>query len=127
MSHFTKVQTELRHAEYLIKALHAHGAVEKVLENSEVRGWQGKKKRAEIAAILQGKYDVGFNQNADGNYEAEADWSMMGRKLASDFMNEVKRRYALELVTAETAKRGFTIGQQTEKENGEVVLVVRKW
>jgi hypothetical protein len=41
--------------------------------DADIRGYSGQKVRADIVAVLEGEYDIGWSLNSDGSYDFIAD------------------------------------------------------
>ena len=130
MSHFTKVQTQIKDLVCLRKALDQLGWKYKYSEQGvEVRGWRGQTTKAEMA-IDMGKYDVGVVKQADGTYSLEADWwgveTTRGLK-EEEVVKELNAKYAYQRVVAAVEEQGYTIDQNAVQKDGSVKLTVSKW
>jgi hypothetical protein len=64
MSHFSTLRTKITDAEILKNSLRDLGL--QVKTNADVRGYNGQRLRADIVAVLEGDYDLGWSRNADG-------------------------------------------------------------
>ena len=73
MSHFTKLNLEIKNIEALKVAATAMGMV--VAENEKARGWSGNKMKADYVIKGPGRYDIAVVNNGKA-YDLVADWSM---------------------------------------------------
>ena len=71
MSHFSTLRTKVTDAEILKQSLSDLGIATKT--EADVRGYNGQRVRADIVAVLDGEYDLGWSRNADGSFDLIAD------------------------------------------------------
>ena len=71
MSHFSTLRTKIADAEILTNSLRDLGI--SVKTEADVRGYNGQKVRADIVAVLEGEYDLGWSENSDGTFDLIAD------------------------------------------------------
>lgn len=112
MSHFTKVQSNIKNEEALQMAVSDLGL--SLVVNGKARGWQGNSMKGDYVIPLQGPYDVALIKNADGVFEIHADW--MGSSVAKQIGergNKLLQAYAIASVKMEAAARGMDIEQET--------------
>lgn len=64
MSHFSTLRTKITDAEILKSSLRDLGI--SVNSNADVRGYNGQRVRADLVAVLDGEYDLGWSRNSDG-------------------------------------------------------------
>ena len=62
MSHFSTLRTKITDAEILKTSLRDLGI--NVKTETDLRGYQGQRVRADIVAILEGEYDLGWSRNS---------------------------------------------------------------
>ncbi|MGK7915948.1 MAG: DUF1257 domain-containing protein, partial [Prochloraceae cyanobacterium] len=67
MSHFSTLRTKITDAVILTNSLRDLGI--NVKTNAEVRGYNGQQVRADIVAVLEGEYDLGWSENGDGTFD----------------------------------------------------------
>ncbi|MFM2302688.1 MAG: hypothetical protein RLZZ135_91, partial [Cyanobacteriota bacterium] len=67
MSHFSTLRTKITDAEILKTSLQDLGV--NVKTETDLRGYQGQRVRADIVAILEGDYDLGWSRNSDGSFD----------------------------------------------------------
>ena len=129
MSHFTRVKTQITDVEVLKRAL--ADLKHPYVENTIVRGYQGKNEQAELVVQPGGAYDIGFTRaGADGAFHVVADWWGVEREAKlreKAFLEPVMQRYAYHKVVAEMAKQGFSVVQETVAADQTVKLTVRRW
>lgn len=130
MSHFTTIRTIIRDRETLCEALrHLHREF-RVGENLAVRGYQGRKERAEIVVPTGCAYDIGFRREADQTYGAVADWDFGIQCEASPqfqrdaFLQQINQAYARCGLVQQARVHGYVIEEERVLASGEIELVV---
>ncbi len=130
MSHFTKIKTLIREQERLCEALRELHHQFRQGENLVVRGDRGNTQTAQVVVNTGCSYDIGYQRQGDGTYEAVADWDYgIPREAApqfqkDNFLSEINQRYQ-RLTVREMAKvRGYTIESERVLPSGEIELVV---
>ncbi len=71
LGHFSILKSEMRDAEILQAALKALEMP--VQTNADVRGSNGQRHQADIVAVLEGKFDIGFVRTEDGSFNLVVD------------------------------------------------------
>lgn len=126
MSHFSQIKTQIRNVESLKDALNDLG-IDWRQGPREVRGYRGQTHSAEITIEQNNGYDIGFRWNGK-EYELVADLQYWQQDLSVDgFLRHVTQRYAYHTVVKETARVGFQVAEQQQKEDGSIRLVVQRW
>ncbi|MFP5274699.1 DUF1257 domain-containing protein [Coleofasciculus sp.] len=126
MSHFSNIKTQIRNLTSLQSALTDLG-VDWEAGPSEVRGYRGQTRTAEVVIEQENNYDVGFAWNGK-EYELVADLQYWQQPLSVEgFLNRITQRYAFHTVMSETAKQGFQVAQQENNQDGSIRLVVQRW
>ncbi len=117
MSHFSTLRTKITEAETLTSSLRDLGI--SVKTNADVRGYNGQRVRADIVAVLEGDYDLGWSCNSDGTYDLIADlWGVAKKHNQTELINAINQKYAVNKTLAEVKQRGL--------QNANVNLVVQK-
>ncbi|MEN6610360.1 MAG: DUF1257 domain-containing protein [Methanoregulaceae archaeon] len=131
MSHFTKVATEFRNREVLVRCLSKMGYT--LQEDGMVQGYRGVEK-ADFSIETGNGYGIGFRLNSRGTYDIVADWwgveGTSDRNLLAKLKKEVGRiqqEYAERTVMDEVAHEGFRVVEKVEEEDGTVRILVRRW
>jgi hypothetical protein len=126
MSHFSNIKTQIRNLTSLKAALSDLG-IDWKAGPSNVRGYQGQTRKAEVIIEQDNDYDIGFSWNGQA-YELVADlqywqqpWTVEG------FLQRVTQGYAFHTVIAESSKQGFQVAEQQKNEDGSIRLVVQRW
>lgn len=131
MSHWSQVKTTFKLKDVLIKSLKELFPEHRVIENSTVRGYAGRKVNADV--ILQSKgsartHDVGFQLSGDGTYEMVADWWGAKHEFGeeSSFHQRLNQTYAKNTVLRQARKFGYKTTQKVQ-EDGSIRLALRKY
>lgn len=122
MSHFTKIRTELRDEQCLLKALEDLGY--RYHLDQQIRGWGGQRMRVRVAIPQPNGYDIGF-QRKDEGFEMVAD--LWGLKVDKDqFLQQVHQRYAYHVILQQAQTEGFHIVGEEKLEDGSIRLVCER-
>lgn len=123
MSHFTTIKVQIKDGSVLAESLGELGY--EVLQNVEVRGYQGNKTTAEYVIRQSNGYDLGFRRSGD-NYELVADfWGARIDETA--FVNAVNQKYAHKMLMQSVVEQGFDVEEEEILEDGTVRVVVCRW
>ena len=94
MSHFSTLRTKITNAEILKSSLSDLGVTVKTEAN--IRGYNGQNVRADIVAVLEGDYDIGWSRNADGSFDLIADlWGVAKKHNQTELINSINQKYAV--------------------------------
>lgn len=116
MSHFSTLRTKITDAVILTNSLRDLGI--NVQTNAEVRGYNGQQVRADIVAVLEGEYDLGWSQNTDGTFDLIADlWGVAKKHNQTELINSINQKYAVNKTLSEVKQRGL--------QNANVKLVLQ--
>ncbi|MGB0560737.1 MAG: DUF1257 domain-containing protein [Spirulinaceae cyanobacterium] len=116
MSHFSTLRTKITDVVTLQTSLQALGITTKT--NADVRGYHGQHVRADLVAVLEGDYDLGWSANSDGTYDLIADlWGVAKKHNQTELINAINQKYAVNKTLAEVQQRGLN--------NANVKLVVQ--
>jgi Protein of unknown function (DUF1257) len=117
MSHFSTLRTKITDAEILKTSLRDLGI--NVKTEADLRGYQGQRVRADIVAMLEGEYDLGWSRNTDGSFDLIADlWGVAKKHNQTELINSINQKYAVNKTLSEVQQRG---GLQ----NANVTLVLQ--
>jgi hypothetical protein len=106
MSHFSTLRTKITDAEVLQNSLRDLGITTKT--EADVRGYQGQRVRADLVAVLEGEYDLGWSQNADGTFDLIADlWGVAKKHNQTELINSINQKYAVTKTLAEVKRPGL--------------------
>ena len=116
MSHFSTLRTKISNAEILTSSLRDLGI--EVKTDADVRGYNGQRLRADIVAVLEGEYDLGWSRNADGSFDLIADlWGVAKKHNQTELINSINQKYAVNQTLNEVKQRGL--------QNANVKLVLK--
>lgn len=106
MSHFQTFRTKLTDAELLTASLHDLSLCVKT--NDTVRGTNGQQVQADIVAVLEGDYDIGWSRNAAGSFDLVADlWAVAKEHNQAQLMAAINQKYALKQTLTQVRQRGL--------------------
>jgi len=128
MSHFSKIKTQLKDSEPLIKALNNLGYLINQ-EETFVKGYKGKFTAVDISLNLPGDTKVGFKWDNNSNaYELVTDLDLWKFELPVErFISKVTQMYAYETIISKTKEDGYQIVEQKNQNDGSIELVLSKW
>lgn len=116
MSHFNTLRSKLTNAEILKESLRDLGIVVRV--DAEVRGAGCQRVKADIVAVLEGNYDIGWSRNAEGSLDLIADlWGVAQKHNMANLLSLVNQKYAVKKTLAEVKQPGL--------QNANVKLTLR--
>ncbi len=116
MSHFSTLRTKITDAQTLQQSLRDLGF--SVQQNADVRGYNGQRVRADLVAVLEGDYDLGWSKNPDGSFDLIADlWGVAKKYNQTELINSINQKYAVNKTLAEVKRPGLA--------NANVTLVVQ--
>ncbi|MBE9031111.1 DUF1257 domain-containing protein [filamentous cyanobacterium LEGE 11480] len=123
MSHFSTVRVQIKNGTVLHEALLDLG--HNVVQNAEVRGYQGKTTTADYVVRQGNGYDLGFRKQAEA-YELVADF--WGAKIdQQQFINSVTQKYAHKMLMQTASQQGFNVEEEEIMQDGTVRVVVGRW
>lgn len=103
MSHFNTLRSKLTDGEILKSSLRSLGIV--VQTHAEVRGSNSQRVLADIVAVLEGGYDLGWSRSVDGSFDLIADlWGVARKQDVAALLNSINQSYAVNQ-TLVTVKR----------------------
>ena len=106
MSHFSTLRTKVTDAEVLKSSLKDLGI--SVKNNADVRGYNGQRVRADIVAVLEGEYDLGWSRNTDGSFDLIADlWGVAKKHNQTELINSINQKYVVNKTLAEVKRPGL--------------------
>jgi len=130
LSHFTSVKVEMSNIESLKEALGAIAGVVEVKTDATVRGYQGNTMTSQVVAVMDGKYDIGFD--LEGNeVKITADWWGLNysggtNTTEEQFVNQVKQQYTKVEASNRLSLEGFTL-EESVNEEGTIILTATRW
>lgn len=126
MSHFLRIQTQIREKDHLAAALRDLHYQFQEGGNLLVRGFAGNQERAEVVVDTGSQYDIGFQKKAE-QYEVVADWwGVQGNSpiRQEQFIQQVNRQYAYNLIRAQAREQNLIVEEDQELANGDRVIVL---
>ena len=118
MSHFSTLRSKITNAELLKSSLRDLGFT--VETNAEVRGMGCQRAHADIVAVLDGSYDIGWVHNEDGTFSIIADlWGVARKHNLAELMTSVNQKYAVQQTLS-------TIVSRPGLQNANVQVMVRQ-
>ncbi len=106
MSHFSTLRTKITDAEILKSSLSDLGV--SVKSEANIRGYNGQNVRADIVAVLEGDYDIGWSRNSDGSFDLIADlWGVAKKHNQTELINSINQKYAVNKTLAEVKRPGL--------------------
>ena len=102
-SHFSTLRTKMTDAEILKATLRDLGITVKIF--ADVRGYNGKRIQADVVAVLEGEYDLGWSRNSDGTYDMIADlWGVAKKHNQTELINSIHQKYKVNKTLAEVKR-----------------------
>ena len=128
MSHFSKIKTQLKEAEPLIKALNQLGYIINQ-EEKFVKGYKGQFTAVDISMDLPSDTKVGFKwDNNSNSYELVTDLDLWKFDLPVErFICKVTQMYAYQTIISKTKEDGYQIVEEKNTNDGSIELVLTKW
>jgi len=127
MSHFTRIQTQIREQAGLLNALRDLHYTYRVGDNLNVRGYYSQGEKAEVVVDTGCDYDIGFVRKQDA-YEAVADWDFGIHRKTSirqrTFVEQLNRQYAYNNIVQYVEERNLIIEDERTLENGDTVFIL---
>ena len=104
--YFSTLITKITDPEILVKSLQDLGII--VKREADVRGSNGQRVRADIVAVLEGDYDLGWSRNTDGSFDLIADlWGVAKKHSQTELINSINAKYAVNKTLKEIKERGL--------------------
>ena len=134
VSHFTRVKTQFKSSENLVRALKAMGfkQVEQHASPKGLYGYRGDLRSDTAHIIVRRKYvggasnDLGFIRREDGTYEAII--SAYDRQTGKDerWMTRLRREYGRSTVMEYAKREGYDVVESTQTQSEEIRIVLRR-
>lgn len=106
MSHFSTLRSKITDAEILKLSLRELGF--NVQTDAQVRGMGNQRAKADIVAVLEGDYDLGWVKSEDGTYDIIADlWGVARRHNLAELMTSVNQKYAVQKTLSAVKRPGL--------------------
>ena len=126
MSHFLRVQTQIREQEMLAAALRDLHYQFQEGESLVVRGYAGNTEHAQVVVDTGSQYDIGFKQSGQV-YEVVADWwGVQGNSSIrqDSFIRQVNQQYAFNVVRDQAEEDYLIIERDEVNEQGEREIIL---
>lgn len=126
MSHFLRIQMQIREKEHLVAALRDLHYQFQEGQDLVVRGYAGNRERAEVVVDTGCQYDIGFQKKAQ-QFEAVADWwGVQGNSpiRQEQFIQQVNRQYAYNLIRHQAREQNLIVEEEQELANGDRIIVL---
>lgn len=127
MSHFTRVQTQIRDLVLLEEALHQLSYEFDTGDGLIIHGYQNDTENAQIVIRTGGSYDIGLQLQDDRSYAISADWWGVKRSSGirkEEFINNLNKVYAHLAIKRQVIEQGLIIEEEKILDNGEIELVL---
>ena len=106
MSHFSTLRSQLTNVDILKDSLLNLGFV--VQTDVAVRGSDCQHVRADIVAVLEGGYDLGWSRSADGSLNLIADlWGVARKHDMPKLISSINQKYAVNQTLATVKRPGL--------------------
>jgi hypothetical protein len=134
MSHFTCIQTQLKHPEALVSALADLGlrTVEIHSIAQHLHGFEGDIRSETAEIIIRRQFlgplsnDIGFKQQEDETFQAIiSEYDRL--KYSQQWLDRLTQRYAYHAVVQTAPEEGFAIEQEEVLPDGTIRLVLGRW
>jgi Effector-associated domain 10/Protein of unknown function (DUF1257)/EVE domain len=105
--HFSTLRTKITDLEILKTSLKDLGI--NVKTEADVRGQQGQRVRADLVAVLEGEYDLGWLRNSEGSFDLIGDLGGVAKKHnQTELINAMHQKYAVNKTLSEAKNRDLT-------------------
>lgn len=124
MSHFSRIHTQMREKDFVLKALKDLGFTAEEGQQ-EVRGFGGQKTPVDIRIPLKNSYDIGLRLKGNA-YEIVGDWFGVRGVNQQELTNRLAQRYAYHATRAKLGQQGFDMVEEKVEETGQIRIVLRR-
>jgi hypothetical protein len=129
-SHFSSIRTQFKDRKVLADALKDLGQVVEVCQDDpvSVRGHRGETQMAEIVVKQSNGYDIGFQRNANNEFELITDLVFWDQVVPADaFMERLSQRYAMNKVLALADEQDFNVLEQVTTTDGAIKIKLNRF
>ena len=125
MSHFSTIQTKIKHKSQLIEALELlQYDVQEDQELINPTNHQHEKVKVDVSI----GNDIGFRLNSNGEYELVADIQTWKDPVPPKrFVEKVTQQYARMTVHNQIKEMGFQVEEEWEMDDNSIELTVTRW
>jgi len=128
MSHFSKLQTELRDKKTLVNSLQSLGHQVVVEEAATVRGYKGLTTEADIVLRQDNGHDIGFVKTEAKSFELVTDLAYWDQTTSPEtFLEKLGVEYALTTIKQSAGDGGYAVEQQKNTQDGSINVVLTRW
>jgi hypothetical protein len=112
--YFSTLRTKITDLEILKSTLRDLGITVKT--ETDVRLGGRQRVRADVVAVLEGEYDLGFSRNPDGSFDLIADlWGVAKKHAQTELINSINQQYAVNKTLSEVRQRTGSIDGITKQ------------
>ena len=125
MSHFSTIQTKIKHKSQLIEALELlQYDVQEDQELVNPLNHQHEKVKVDVSI----GNDIGFRLNSNGEYELVADIQTWNQSIPPKrLIEKVTQQYARMTVHNQVKEMGFKVDEEWEMDDNSIELTVSRW
>ena len=125
MSHFSTIQTKIKHKPQLIEALELlQYDVQEDQELINPTNHQHEKVKVDVSI----GNDIGFRLNGNGEYELVADIQTWNQPIPPErLVEKVTQQYARMTVHNTVKEMGFQVEEEWEMDDNSIELTVTRW
>lgn len=126
MSHFVRIQTQIKEKEMLTRALRDLHHEYQEGENLVVRGYAGNRETAEVVVNTGSEYDIGFQRKQEV-YECVADWWGVEKDTSirqQNFVRQLNQEYARNVVLDQAEEEYLLVEEERVLESGEREIIL---
>ena len=125
MSHFSTIQTKIKHKPQLIEALELlQYDVQEDQELINPTNHQHEKVKVDVSI----GNDIGFRLNSNGEYELVADIQTWNQPIPPErLVEKVTQQYARMTVHNTVKEMGFQVEEEWEMDDNSIELTVTRW
>lgn len=122
MSHFTKIETQIKDIEALRSACAELGL--NVVQDAKARGYLQNEITGEFVIRLRGPYDIAVNRETTGSYALTCDWwdGHVQKEVGKDY-GKLLQLYGVHKALREARRKGCLV-QRKNQQDGSIKLVI---
>ena len=125
MSHFSRIKTQMKDKDLVLKTLSDLGFQYETGEGLNVRGFLGAGMPVDVRIKFQNSYDIGLRETEHG-YEVVADWYGVKGITEKALTERLNQRYAYNATRSRLEEQGFDMVEEEVEETGQIRLVLRR-
>ncbi len=126
MSHFVRIQTQIREKEMLTRALRDLHYQYQEGQNLVVRGYSGNRETAEVVVNTGSEYDIGFQRKQEV-YEVVADWWGVQKDTPirqENFLQQLNQEYARNIILDQAEEDYLLVEEERVLDSGEREIIL---